>query len=325
MTPGPDRPNLDRGYVKHPDTVWKDPSYAEAPIADLVAEWLLHLESRPRPVSAGTAKKYRDSLASFVRSLEATGEPAVLASMTRAAVDRWTSQQRLAARAVEGIASRLAALKAFSRAYLYLEAEYTTVDLLDKVRRPKPEETAKPMLDEEERDAIFRVFDGGGYADTRNDAFVTAMLSTGLRYKAVLEMALPRLDPRSGTLTVLEKGGVERPVQLSPGAMKKVRRWLRVRRAAEGVDALWTTDEGQPLSYWGGQSMFKRLKGRSGVARLHPHLLRHTFGQGALVKGADAGDVQEMLGHRSKAMTDRYTRTVRAQAAAAKMPRYSLA
>jgi integrase len=106
--------------------------------------------------------------------------------------------------------------------------------------------------------------------------------------------------------------------------MKKVRRWLRIRRAQEGVTALWTTAGGTPLTYWGGQSFFRRLKARSGVKRVHAHLLRHTAGQGALLKGATPGEVQEMLGHKTKAMTDRYTRTVKAQVAAANMPRYAM-
>lgn len=311
-------------YVRHADTVWTDARYKDEPIDAVVREWLMHLESRPRPTSPETIKKYRNSLLSFTRSIEAAGEAPTLGGMTRFAVDRWVSQQRLAGLSPEGIASRLGALKSFARAYLWLEAEYTVADLLAKVKRPKAEETAKPMLDEGERGAIFDVFERhGGYEDTRNAAFVAVQLATGLRYKAVLELTLDRLDQRTGEVRVTEKGGAEVPAQISPGAMKLVRRWLRTRRGAEGVQAVWTTDAGQPLSYWGGRSWFQRLKKRSGVQRLHPHLLRHTFGQVAILKGATPGEVQDMLHHKTAAMTTRYTRTVRAQAAAGNMPRYS--
>lgn len=321
IPPGPDSPTLDRGYVRHPDTVWTDPTYATEPLAGVVAEWLLHLESRPAGVSAETIRKYRNSLHSFVSSLG--DEPATLASLTRFAVDRWVSQQRLAGRSPEGIGGRLAALKTLCRAYLYLEAEYTTCDLLEKVRRPQAPEVAKVGLDSGEREAIFDVLRGGTYADLRNDAFIKALLSTGARFRAILELGLPQLDRSSGTATVIEKGGVERPLAFSPVAMKAIRHWLRVRRADEGVTALWTTEEGRPLTYWGGQSVFRRLKARSGVTRLHPHLLRHTFGQHAISEGADPTLVQDMLGHKTASMTTRYTRSVRAAAAAARMPRYS--
>jgi len=35
--------------------------------------------------------------------------------------------------------------------------------------------------------------------------------------------------------------------------------YLRVRRATDGVQALFTTDEGGPITHWGGQSIFRRL------------------------------------------------------------------
>lgn len=335
--------------MRHGDHVWKDTSYAQEaicsssvlvrpppqrgrrekqeppPLGGVAGEWLMHLANRPRATSSETVKKYRNSILSFARSIAEADEPPVLASMTRAAIDRWISQQRLAGHSAEGIASRLAAVKAFAHSYLYLEAEYTVVDLLAKVKRQKPEETSKAMLDPEERAAIFDVFErGGSYEDVRNDAFLGVLLATGLRYSAVLEMSLERFDRSSGTAVVVEKGGVERPVQLAPGAMKKVRRWLRTRHAGDGVVALWTTMDGQPLSYWGGRSWFQRLKKRSGVTRLHPHLTRHTFGQNAIKEGADPSLVQDMLGHKTAAMTQRYTASVRAQNAAGNMPRFSV-
>jgi site-specific recombinase XerD len=180
------------------------------------------------------------------------------------------------------------------------------------------------MLEEAERDAIWSVFADGGYENTRNDAFIAVFLATFLRYGAVLGIQVGDLNQSTGELVASEKLGTDKPCTIGPAAMKKVRRWLRIRRAQEGVTALWTTAEGTPLTYWGGQSFFKRLKARSGVKRVHAHLLRHTAGQGALLKGATPGEVQEMLGHKTKAMTDRYTRTVKAQVAAANMPRYAL-
>ena len=97
---------------------------------------------------------------------------------------------------------------------------------------------------------------------------------------------------------------------------------LLVRPTGSGGDRLWLTDEGEPLTYWGAQAIFRRAKRKSGVARLHAHLLRHTFAQGALKKGAPRAEVQDMLGHRTDAMTRRYTGTAREQAAARNMARY---
>ena len=67
---------------------------------------------------------------------------------------------------------------------------------------------------------------------------------------------------------------------------------------------MWLCDEGEPLGYWGGQSIFRRLRNRSGIGELHAHLLRHTFAQAALTKGADLmlkSLGQRSLGHWSRA------------------------
>jgi hypothetical protein len=46
----------------------------------------------------------------------------------------------------------------------------------------------------------------------------------------------------------------ERTVVIGERALKALRAYLRIRRAKEGVDGLFTTDEGPSLTYWGGQN-----------------------------------------------------------------------
>jgi site-specific recombinase XerD len=105
--------------------------------------------------------------------------------------------------------------------------------------------------------------------------------------------------------------------------MKHVRAYLRIRpRTAEDA-RLWIQDDATPLSVAGVQSVMRRLKARSGIARLHWHLFRHGFAQTALRKGADIGTVQEMLGHSSNVMTRRYAGHVRQIEAARRMPKYA--
>ena len=93
-----------------------------------------------RPITTSTSSPetvitYRKLLQSFIRSIEATGEQPVLGSVTKVAIDRWVSQQRFRHLAPEGIASRLAAVKVFTRKYLWLKLEVTTVDLLATEKR----------------------------------------------------------------------------------------------------------------------------------------------------------------------------------------------
>ena len=131
------------------------------------------------------------------------------------------------------------------------------------------------------------------------------------------------VDRISGNLTVLGKGRRMRVVRLSPKAMHYLREYLRVRPQSQLTNHVWLTDRGRPLAYWGGQSVFRRLRQRVGIPRLHAHLLRHTFTQEALRRGAERAVVQDMLGHATEAMTRRYAGEVRQRIAAQMMPRFS--
>jgi integrase len=87
-----------------------------------------------------------------------------------------------------------------------------------------------------------------------------------------------------------------------------MRSYLMVRPPVD-TDRLWVTDEGIPLSYWGGQSIMRRLKERLEVEGLGFHKTRHTFIQNSLDKGATPGEAREMAGHHSDAMR-RYMRVM---------------
>lgn len=308
--------------MKHPPAAWTDPSHAQEDLPNLIEEYATWLRGRSERTSPQTITKYVNSLNAFARTLTDAGEPLTLASLTPANVDRWVSVQRFRGLAPEGIASRQAAVKVFARKFVWLHLKLSHYDLLAENRRIKVDEPVKAMLDDQERSAVLGAFSRNSYNDQRDHAFVAVLLTTGLRYAEVLGMQLGGVD-KDGGFVVTAKGGTVRPVRMAPAALRAVKRWERVRRGQEGVTALWTTDDGAALSYWGGQSMFKRLKKRSGVDRLHAHLFRHTFAQGALTKDA-AAPVQAMLGHKTDRMTRRYTAGVRDQVAAAEMPKYAL-
>lgn len=317
-------PTLERKEdVQHPSRVWVDPSYANERLAQLSEYFVEYLKGRSKPAAPSTIEKYSYSLQTFVRSLERHGEPVTLASLTPFAVNRWIAEQRRSNLAEDGIASRLASVKTFSRQYVYKHLELTTCDLLEKVARITPPEKPFPRLTEGEVERIMQCFDRGTYEDVRDKAIIATFLATGRRFREIFYLTLADINTISGEMRVRAKGGDVQMAVVSPRALKAIKHYLRQRPSQPGEQALWLTEAGTPFTYWGAQAMFYRLKKRSGVQRLHPHLLRHNFAQNALLKGAERAAVQEMLGHKTEAMTRRYTASVRQSSAARLMPKFS--
>ena len=308
--------------AEHPDAAFTVPEYARRSLEELRADYLADLRAQIPSVSPGTIKKYDDTLGRFFACLARHGQPLTLRALTERNVNDWTAEQKAAGLSEHTIVNRLAALKAFSSKYLWKEQGYTHYDLLGRVRKRMPPEAPRRGLTESEREAILNCLSDPTYTDTRDRAFVALAMATGLRFAEVLELPLANFDHARGRLVVRGKGGKVREAQLGARPLRLIRQYLAVRPPSES-DRLWLTSWGAPLTYEGGHCIIRRVRERSGVARLHWHLFRHGFAQTALTKGADPLIVQEMLGHSSATMTRKYLGQVRQTEAARLMPQFA--
>ena len=62
----------------------------------------------------------------------------------------------------------------------------------------------------------------------------------------------------------------------------------------------------EPITETSVKMVFARLKKRSGIDRLHPHLLRHTFATSFIIGGGNLEFLRMMLGHSDYATTKMY-------------------
>ena len=59
--------------------------------------------------------------------------------------------------------------------------------------------------------------------------------------------------------------------------------------------------------------IFTRAAKRTGIERLHPHLLRHTFGTRAQDNGMPRLTLQHYMGHSSSKVTERYAHAAQSE------------
>ena len=83
--------------------------------------------------------------------------------------------------------------------------------------------------------------------------------------------------------------------------------------ANANVQTLFLNVYGGPLKYESIKTNFERLAVKSGITRLHPHLLRHTAATKMLANGADLHSVQRLLRHSDIRTTLRYLHLVPTQ------------
>lgn len=234
-------------------------------------------------------------------------------------------------------------LRAFA-SWLY-EQEYTDTNILGRLKAPKVTKKAVEILTDEEIAHVLEHLRTPSATNVRNRAIFLTLLDTGIRASELLTLTIPRAHLDEGYLLVLGKGKKERPVKIGQTAAEAMRHYLtryrpeparsgiqevflsegyRVRRRSssgngdEGSggndqlsgEELLFTEPGWPLSKTALDYIFLRIARRTGVERLHPHLLRHTYACRYLLAHRDPIALKTMLGHTTLAMTNHYVQAV---------------
>ncbi len=150
----------------------------------------------------------------------------------------------------------------------------------------------------------------GAYRMLRNLALINLLFATGVRVGEASALDVDDFQRDNRSLIVRGKGGRMRLAFLTEDVALQIQlEYLAVRgRLGPATQALFLNGRGRRLSTQGMAYALSSVASAAGLARhVTPHMMRHTVATLLLENGADIRAVQEFLGHRSIASTQRYT------------------
>lgn len=200
------------------------------------------------------------------------------------------------------------ALRAFL-SWCYLEG-YISENIPKKFRLPKAQKKKIDILTDSEVEHLFRCLSGRDFISIRNYCIVALMIDSGLRLNEVVTIRRDKIHIAEGYAIVNGKGNKERFVPLGLNSKRALLRYCAIVPNREKETPLFVKDTLIPIKESTVKQLFRKLKSRSGIPRLHPHLLRHTFATRYIERGGDIYSLQSILGHTSLEMVKKYVHLI---------------
>jgi site-specific recombinase XerD len=264
-----------------------------------------------RGMSPATIKNYLADLNCFGQWYSRRVEnEASLLSFSATDLRTYCAEMREKGRAASTINRRLHALRKFGQ--FAIESNLRADNPAQDVAPAKPEQvsSARPLNNTEADDLLETVLAEAKSSQVQRDyAIVLTLLSCGLRLRELVDLRLEdvELNADSGYLMVgssAAEGG--RVIPFGAATAVALMAYLRVRPNAPGVDHLFLSREGRPISPRTVQRLVARYARAARLEGVSPQTLRMTFAHGMYEGIGDMETVAKLMGHRSVQTTIRY-------------------
>ena len=284
---------------------------------DLLDRYITYLRYE-RNASPHTVRNYHSDLLQF-RDYLTDGKAE--AKIDLAAVDALRIRGFLAVlfdreKKKTSIGRKLAAVRAF---FKFLAKErLLAANPAATVSSPKLDKILPRIMTEEEMNnflnRVAEAVPAGEPIMRRDRAIMELLYASGLRVSELAGLDLRNVSFGDNMLLVRGKGRKERIVPFGSKARDALNEYLPVRgkimleAKRAGQTALFLNTKGARLTTRSVDRLLKKYVRTFGPnVKVSPHSMRHAFASHLLTEGADLRSIQEMLGHKSLATTQKYT------------------
>lgn len=192
------------------------------------------------------------------------------------------------------------AVKVFYR-WLYLE-DYIDIKV-DKLKLMKSDKEVILPLSDSEVKQLLNFFDDT-VLGIRDKAICVLMLDCGLRRSEVINLKVSDVNFLNRSILVNGKGSKQRIVPFGDVTANLLLAYRNFFDSSE--KSFFLNNDYTPLTSNAVKMMFSRLKERSGIVRIYPHLLRHTYATNYILQGGNLEVLRVLLGHSSINITQIY-------------------
>jgi integrase/recombinase XerC len=283
------------------------------PLADLFRQ---HLVSEKR-CSPNTVRAYLRDLEGLFAHVRARGdrsEPIAAAQLDIVACRSYLASLHGANDPVT-VGRKLSSLRTFFR--LLVRRRLVASSPVAALRGPKRAVRLPAFLG---KDEARRLLDAASFPsaaeEARDQALFELLYGAGLRISEACNLDVGDVTPDgTGARVIVRqgKGRKDRIVPIGSKAWRAVEAYLPQRaaflaagRVPREPHALLLTRRAARLGPREARRRLARREALTGVKRVSPHALRHSFATHLLGEGADLRSIQEMLGHASLRTTQRY-------------------
>jgi integrase len=133
---------------------------------------------------------------------------------------------------------------------------------------------------------------------------VTLALNTGMRQGELLKLKWENINLERGSITIIQSKTLRPKTIAINDQAREALNWLQENGYGE---LLFMWPWGDPIGKVTVYDAFKKACIASGITDFRFHDLRHTFASHLVMAGVDLVTVKELLGHKTIAMTNRYT------------------